>query len=221
MARVVEPEILDELPAQAPEAQVSRADLARVNRIMAHASLIRRALPGDITRIIDLGAGDGTLLLKAVQGRPVKHVVLVDRQRIVSEATLQQFEKLNIEVEVAVIDVFQWLQEPRAPEPTAIIANLFLHHFKAPELEKLLTLAAARCETFIACEPRRGVWPAFAASLLGVIGCNRVTRHDARISVRAGFSGNELTALWPDSTTWRVEEREAGLFSHLFVAQRL
>lgn len=222
MARVVAPEMLDDLPAEAPEARASRSDLVRVNRLMGHAHLLRRALPRHITRVVDLGAGDGTLLLSVVQNGPakVKRVVLVDRQRVVSEATLHQFEKLNIKAEVVVRDVFDWLQEPRASEPTALIANLFLHHFDTPELQKLLTLGAARCEVFIACEPRRGAWPAFAASLLGLIGCNRVTRHDARISVRAGFSGRELATLWPDASAWQIEEREAGLFSHWFVATR-
>jgi hypothetical protein len=60
-----------------------------------------------------------------------------------------------------------------------------------------------------------------AAALLGVIGCNRVTRHDAKISVRAGFAENELSALWPLDQGWRLRERQAGLFSHCFVAQRI
>ncbi|HEX3890808.1 MAG TPA: FAD-dependent monooxygenase, partial [Verrucomicrobiae bacterium] len=51
--------------------------------------------------------------------------------------------------------------------------------------------------------------------------CNNVTRHDAIVSVRAGFSGEELSALWPDKKNWRLTERHSGLFSHLFVAQKI
>jgi hypothetical protein len=47
-----------------------------------------------------------------------------------------------------------------------------------------------------------------------------VTRHDAVLSVRAGFAGRELSALWPSADGWKLEERRAGLFSHLFVAHR-
>ena len=54
-----------------------------------------------------------------------------------------------------------------------------------------------------------------------MIGCNAVTRHDAAVSVRAGFLGNELSALWPDQKNWQLTERRTGLFSHLFVAQKI
>jgi hypothetical protein len=57
--------------------------------------------------------------------------------------------------------------------------------------------------------------------LLWAIGCNAVTRHDATVSVRAGFSGNELSALWPADSGWQLTERRAGFFSHVFVARRM
>ena len=59
-----------------------------------------------------------------------------------------------------------------------------------------------------------------AARLLGLIGCNRVTCHDAVISVRAGFRGRELSSLWPEGGDWQLNEAPAGLFSHLFLASR-
>jgi hypothetical protein len=56
--------------------------------------------------------------------------------------------------------------------------------------------------------------------LLWAIGCNHVTLHDAAASVRAGFRGQELLALWPHSSGWDLQEHAAGLFSHSFVARR-
>jgi len=47
-----------------------------------------------------------------------------------------------------------------------------------------------------------------------------VTRHDAVVSVRAGFRGGELAALWPRGEGWTIEERARGPFGHAFVARR-
>jgi hypothetical protein len=47
-----------------------------------------------------------------------------------------------------------------------------------------------------------------------------VTQHDAVRSVRAGFLGRELSALWPVNDEWQLSEQSAGLFSHCFIAKR-
>ena len=58
--------------------------------------------------------------------------------------------------------------------------------------------------------------------LLGLIGCNDVTRHDAVVSVHAGFRDAEISR----GMAARLErlgtlhETAAGAFSHLFVARR-
>jgi hypothetical protein len=57
--------------------------------------------------------------------------------------------------------------------------------------------------------------------MLGFIGCNGVTRHDAKASVRAGFTENELSNMWPAEKGWNLAEHQAGPFSHCFVAQRV
>ncbi len=113
--------------------------------------------------------------------------------------------------------MFDWLSAPACPQVDAIVANLFLHHFDAARIERLLGLVAQRTRTFIACEPRRSATALLGARLLGVAGCNDVSRHDAVVSVRAGFAGRELTALW-HSGGWTCEERARGVFSHSLVA---
>jgi hypothetical protein len=102
-----------------------------------------------------------------------------------------------------------------------VIANLFLHHFHDLSLAGMFRAIADRARLFIAIEPRRAPLPLLCSRLLWAIGCNRVTRHDAVISVRAGFSGNELSELWPDKPNWRLTEQRAGPFSHLFIAQKI
>ena len=66
-----------------------------------------------------------------------------------------------------------------------------------------------------------GALPLFGSHLLWAIGCNDVTRHDAVLSVEAGFSGCELSALWPESNEWQLHEHAARLFTHCFVARRV
>jgi len=116
-------------------------------------------------------------------------------------------------------DVFEWLADPAMPRVDAIVANLFVHHFEAPRVAELFALAAKRTRALIACEPRRSAFALAGSRLLGIVGCNDVTRHDAVASVRAGFAGRELSALWPAADGWSLEERGRGPFSHAFVAR--
>ena len=198
-ARALEPEWLDELPPQDPRAVRSRADLRRVNAIMGNARIIARHL-GQASRVADLGGGDGSLM-RAVErrlGRELE-VTIVDR--------------------IAGLEVFEFLAAPGRPLD-AIVANLFLHHLTDRELRRLFSLASARAPLFVACEPRRSRFALAGSRLMWFIGCNDVTRHDAVLSVRAGFSGCELSGLWPTTAGWTLDERPAGLFSPLFTACR-
>jgi hypothetical protein len=173
-------------------------------------------------QITELGAGDGHFLLRLAKKMAPRHpnvsVTLLDRQRIVLPATIASFSSLGWHAEAIVADVFDWSQTPAPAE--IVTANLVLHHFDDVRLAGLFRAIAARARLFIALEPRRGPWPLFCARLLWAIGCNSVTQHDAVVSMRAGFSGAELSALWPTDGGWQLTERHTGLFSHLFVARR-
>ena len=228
MRRAVESEWLDELPADDPRARGSRRDLRTVNAIMRNAQIVARTLltrpaGGPLTSLVELGAGDGTFAL-AVATRlgastAARKVVLVDRQPSVHEHTRAGFESLSWSVEVIEADVFDWLNRDDARPVDVTIANLFLHHFADSLLATLLRGASRQTRCFLACEPLRSRAALCAASMLPLVGCNRVTLHDARISVRAGFRHRELSALWPADDCWRLIERRAGLFTHNFVAQ--
>ena len=145
--------------------------------------------------------------------------ILVDLQNIVPAETYTAFVKCGWRVETIGTDVFDWLQT--ADVGDIVIANLFLHHFENPRLTELLRLISQRTKVFIALEPCRSTWSLFCSHLLWAIGCNDVTRHDAVISVRAGFSGSELSGLWPDKNGWQLTEHSAGIFGHLFIARKL
>lgn len=175
-------------------------------------------------RVVDLGGGDGTLLLRvarrlATRGGAVQGVV-VDRQPSVDPGTREEFRELGWGIEVVSAEVLEWLDRDPLPDGTVMLANLFLHHFRETPLRALLARISARSALFVACEPRRTRFTLAASSMVGWIGCNPVTRHDATISVRAGFVGREISTLWPVADDWRVEEGSTGLFSHFFVACR-
>jgi hypothetical protein len=235
MPRVVEREWLDTLAADDPRAIRSRADLRRVHRWMGTASLLGNALDSILigrgpTTLIELGAGDAALLLRVARRRarhwPKITLQLLDLQPVVGADTLAGFHELGWGVDVIRADIFEWLAVshagPGAPDARPVIfANLFLHHFDGLQLEILLGALADLASAFFCIEPRRSLLALSGSRLLGLIGCNDVTRHDAVTSVRAGFSAQELSTLWPRADTWKLAESAAGPFSHRFHATRV
>jgi hypothetical protein len=156
----------------------------------------------------------------------------MDRQDIVSPATLAAYAARGWSVQLRVADVLAWAAQPdeatpggpSAPAPARwdlITTTLFLHHFQTRELGLLLAAVAARTDRFFACEPRRSALALAGSHLVGAIGANAVTREDAVLSVHAGFRDHEIAAQWPQAGgPWHWQERAAGLFSHCFSARR-
>ena len=221
---MLEAEWLDELPPGDVRAIRSRADLRRVNAIMGNArlmvSLLGKFLPPEKTlRIADLGAGDGTLSLAVARKlrRARVRLTLVDRAPVAHTTTLERLDALGWRATIAPADVFEFLAA-EGERFDAILVNLFLHHFDDERLAALLSAVAARTRLFIACEPRRSALAAAGSRLLWALGCNDVTRHDAVASVRAGFRDSEISRAWTAEGQWRIEERAAWPFSHLFAA---
>ena len=229
MPRRLQPELLDVLPASDPRAQRSRADLRRIHRAMGTLSILER-LFSEATdgapprRILELGAGDGSLLLRLARRHatdwPGVELTLLDRLDLVDARTRKAFHVLGWSLQVQARDVFDWLREPATARWDLVCANLFLHHFDDGQLRVLLEGIAARTGAFCCCEPRRATMPLAGSYLLGAIGAGSVTRQDAVASVHAGFRDAELSALWPRDPGWRLQEHPAGLFSHVFIAVR-
>lgn len=227
MKRIVQPELLDALPPDDPGARRSRRDLQRLNSIMRHhtclAGALHKAVRGRAPeRITELGVGDGHFLLSVAQilaphWTNVK-VTLLDQQRTVTEETRAGFAALGWPTEEIVADALGWVEDPRNVADI-VVANLFLHHLREVQLTRLFAAISQRARLFVAVEPRRGAWPLFCSRQLWMLGCNAITCYDAQLSVRAGFAGRELSALWPRVHNWELTESSAGLFSHLLVAR--
>lgn len=237
LRRRVEPEWLDSLSPEDPRAKRSRRDLRRVNRVMMAQWLVGAPLDALVrapatassyatlpVNITELGAGDGALLLRLGQHYamhwPPIDLTLVDRQPVVAAQTLEGYRALGWHVRVVRDDVHAWLAQPEVHAKPVLFANLFVHHFDGERLRLLLDGVARHARAFLCCEPRRSRFCLASSRMLGAIGCSTVTRHDAMVSVQAGFAGAELSTLWPHHDVWSLREGSAGMFSHLFCAAR-
>ena len=229
MERLVQPELLDHLPGDDPQAIRSHHDLRRIHAWMGNVRHVAPCLDHAADRkaprrIIDLGAGDGAFMAGCLQHatRIPKdtELLMIDRRNSVDSGILSRLRARGFHPRVKQIDAWDWFQTT-APQPgTWILASLFLHHFETPSLPTLLACIAQHADLFCACEPRRASLPLAACRLLPCIGANAVTRHDAAVSVQAGFRGTELSDLWPVRNGWRLRERTAGWFSQILFAER-
>jgi hypothetical protein len=227
--RRLEPELLDELPPEDPRAIRSRRDLQRINWFMGNArllaALLLAELPDQPRSIVELGSGDGTLMLDLARrlvprwSGPVR-LQLLDRQPVVRPATLQSFASLGWHAEVLQCDLRDWVSRDQDKPCDLILANLFLLHFSEDELRSHFAAFARLAPAFASCDPRRWRPALVTTRLLWAIGCNRVTRHDAIASVRAGFRHSELSALWPAASGFTLREIPASYASHIFLARK-
>jgi SAM-dependent methyltransferase len=236
LARALEPETLDHLAPDDPVAQRSRRDLRRVNAFMGARRILARALAraldanadADVAaplRILELGCGDGRLMLEVARHRgdrwPGASLDLLDRQPIVEAATLAAYAAAGWRARPLVADVFDWAAGvDTEPRWDVVVANLFLHHFEGDALRKILAACARRADALVACEPRRSRFALAASHLIFFLGANAVTRRDGVLSVRAGFIDGELGTAWPAAASWQLDEYDDGLFTHCLVARR-
>ena len=227
-ARLLTPEILDTLPPEDPAARASRRDLQRLHPILGQTALWTRWFLQNFPRrppdsLADLGAGDGsllaTVLLRAYpKGGHGARIFFVDRQPVIPDSILAHLCRRNWLPTVVTAKVADWLEE--GPPLSSAVTNLFLHHLDNHGIERLFSAVAARTALFAAAEPRRTLLARWGARALGLLGCHSVTRHDARVSVEAGFKKKELSDLWPSPSGWFLEERSAGPFTQFFSAAK-
>jgi hypothetical protein len=229
-SRLVVPELLDELAVEDPRAERSRRDLRRIHKFMRSASILGRLitnlrLAAAPRRIIELGAGDGTLMLAVARVLEPRwsgvELTLLDRVDLLTDETRDAYRRLGWGVRSLCTDVMNWVRVDAGPPYDLCLSSLFLHHFEGPRLAALLNDIAHRANAFVASEPRRDSLSRLAARGVGLIGANAVTRGDAVKSVAAGFRGKELGAAWADAgADWMTDEFRAPPFTHCFTAVR-
>ena len=228
--RRVESEELDGLAADDPRGRRSRRDLRRVHVAMRSVSNLQRAvavlqLAARPRRILELGAGDGTLLLRFARAQRPRwsdvELTLLDRVGLVSEQTRVGYRELGWETSFLRADALEWAASRQTRSYDLCFANLFLHHFEPAPLILLLRAVAAATDAFVACEPRRSKIARVGSRLIVLLGASAVTRQDAVKSVAAGFTGRELSAAWNTAGgEWNLVEFLAPPFSHCLAAAR-
>ena len=212
MLRACLPEMLDSLPPDHPDALHSRRDLRLINRIMRNQAWFRAALPPLLRRgetVLELGAGMGELAKDLnARGLAVDGLDLWPRpdgwpsERAWHRADLRAFAGYD-----------------RYP---AVIGNLIFHQFKDAELAALGGKLRQAARVIIACEPERRRFSQIAvAAFAPLLGINHVTRHDAHVSMTAGFCGEELPRLLGlDDGAWQFSCRSTLLGANRMVAVR-
>ena len=228
MKRLIQSEILDHLSPDDPRVFHARKDLRLINGLMNHARMLRSSiLPqlnmGHSLRIVEIGSGDGALaykIFKKLGEAPAgSRFDFVDKAGSLSRQVKQGLVELGWEVNEFEADVFHWVEN--SPDSYDLcFASLFLHHFDEHELKLLFRHLSQKIERFFCIEPRRDRFGLLGALGLRLLGCDPVTLHDAKVSVRAGFQHQEISRIWDQSVPagWHLKERRAGLFSHFFSA---
>lgn len=211
MRRRVTPELLDSLPPDAPEAVATRRDIRRFNSLLGgfrwlRASLASLLRPGE--RVVELGAGDGAL---------ARHLAPLLRERGAG----------YIGVDLAprppdLPDDLGWEQADLRTcdalgSADVIVANLILHHFDDRDLADLGRRVRARA--LLASETARRRRFRLAVRLLGPL-LHPVSRHDARVSVEAGFRGEELASLLRPEGVWSWSCRTTLFGAHRAIGLR-
>lgn len=201
MRRTVEPEILDELAPDDPAAVRSRRDLRLINWLMGGEKWITRQVLklGEVKKIIELGAGTGRLSGALKEELPDCEVVALDR--------MPRPEQVRDDVVWESVNVMDY---GGFDDGCVVVANLFVHHLRAPELEALgEKLKRARAVVFA--EPNR-IKSSLRMGRLLFPFINYVTRADMITSIKAGFILGEMESLLGPGFKWSEDE---GVFGGL------
>ncbi len=212
MPRILQPELLDSLPPDHPDAQHNRRDLQRINRLMGNYRWFARKLPpllrpGEIA--LELGAGTGELA-----GSLADRGIAVDALDLWPTPTTwpanRRWHRADLQNFVGYGDY------------PVFLGNLIFHQFSDDNLGALGAQLRASARVILACEPvRRTLSQTFYRLFGPLMGANHVSLHDAHVSIAAGFCNDELPrALGLTSADWNVHCSTTALGAYRMIAVR-
>lgn len=211
MQRTLQPELLDTLPHDHPDALHNRRDLRLTNLAMGNHRWLEKILPPLLRpddSVLEIGAGTGDLGLRLAQrGVRVAGLDLCPRPRnwpanaAWHSGDLRDFHAYG--------------------NYSVIVGNLIFHQFSDAELSQLGTkICSAR--VIAACEPQRRRLSQFLFRMFGpIFGANYVSMHDAHVSIAAGFRGDELVrTLGLTASGWNIRTSTTLLGAHRMLVVR-
>lgn len=211
-SRALQPELLDSLRPDDPEALRNRRDLRLLNRLMGTHRWFARVVPGLLRPgecALEIGAGTGELGLSlAARGLAVDGLDLWPRPP--DWPAGREWHRHDLRA------------FPGYGRYPVLIASLILHQFSDDELGALGRSLPDSVRAVVACEPRRSraaLWGLRLAAAAFRFG--RVTRHDGAVSIAAGFRGGELPrALGLGPPLWKISRESTALGACRMVAVR-
>jgi SAM-dependent methyltransferase len=212
LKRTLTPEILDSLSPEDPAARRSRRDLRVFNAVLGGERWLRHTLPSRVRRgerVLEIGAGTGEL----GAGLARAGLAIDGLDRAPRPAAWPAAARWH-QADALAFDGWRDYQ--------VVVGNLIFHHFDADALRVLGQRMAAHARVIVACElTRRKIFQRLFAALCVLVRANDVSRHDGRVSIEAGFLGDELPMLLGlDPKTWRWQVTTTFCGTYLLVAQR-
>jgi hypothetical protein len=216
LMRRVQPELLDGLAPDHPDAVHNRRDLRFFNALMGNFRWLARVLreqlrPGD--RLLELGAGEGDLgqyLSRQWNGQGAAYAGLDLWPRPANWPS-----------------PWGWHREDLAKfsgysQFNVILGNLILHQFEDDVLTKLGDRWRESARMLAFCEPARHPLHLAQLPLARLAAINHVSRHDARVSIEGGFRARELPQLLGvNQPPWRVQLQHTFLGAYRMIAVRI
>ena len=212
MQRTVQPELLDTLPPDHPDALHNRRDLRWTNHLLGHYRWFERVLPRVVRRdetVLEVGAGTGDLGGRlADRGLRVAGLDLWPRPvRWPGGAAWHQRDLRSLDASI---------------DYPIIIGNLIFHQFNDGELAAIGAGLRRHARVIMAAEPaRRRVSQFLYRGIAPLFGANHVSLHDAHVSIAGGFRDHELPrALGLDPAQWHVRTSSTVLGTYRLIAER-
>jgi ubiquinone/menaquinone biosynthesis C-methylase UbiE len=219
------PELLDGPLEDLPELRGNLRDLRRINRLLGGTTLSRQAVdrlvganPGRSIRLLDVGTGSAdialALRLTGIDGWPIEAVAVDNRPEIIAAArSLHPTLDTDGGIQLCLAD---GRELPFADGAFDVAhASLVVHHLEPDEAVAFLAeLRRVSRAGVVVNDLIRGWWFwAFAWTGSRLMSRNRLTRHDAPLSVRRAYTVDELRGL-VTAAGLRVVHTARGIIGH-------